>query len=229
MTKEKWNYGMLETVFEPARLPSYDEFMTLIEINLTEIGSFEPLFSGKISGKDEYWTFIRHKIEPKQIFDICKNKISNVKSYSHCYSFKRFRGELMSKIMREKHKYMGLSNLPDAKKYDEYELKELMKKIEDCTPFHVAWISKTTRADENNTYFFLTGNVHPNDLEKHRKIIDDRIKADKSEIFFIQKFGHHKSHNRSVKEKESAIKENVPEDFVDQDWLKEYEYFNWNR
>ena len=229
MTKEKWNYGMLETAYEPEELPSYDGFMVLMETNLTETGNIEPLFSGKIAGKDEYWTFIRHRTEPKQTYEICNSKMPSVKSYSHCYSFKRFRGELMPRIMREKHKYMGLSNLPDAEEYDESELKELMKKIEDSTPFHVAWISKTTRPDKNNTYFFLTGNVHPTDLDGHIRNIDNRIKAIKSEIFFIQKFGHHKSHKRSVKDKENAIKDNVPEDFVDQDWLREYEYFNWNK
>ncbi|MCK5396896.1 MAG: hypothetical protein KAJ33_01435 [Thermoplasmata archaeon] len=229
MAKEKWNYGMLEAAFESADMPSYEEYMKLIEMNLTEAGNFEPLFSGKISGKDEYWTFVRHRTEPKHTFDMCQGKMASVKSYSHCYSFKRFRGELMPKIMREKHKYMGLSNLPDAEEYDESELKELMKKIESSTPFHVAWISKTTRADENNTYFFLTGNVHPSDIEGHIRNINNRIKAIKSEIFLIQKFGHHKSHKRPVKEKESAIRDNVPEDFVDQDWLREYEYFNWNK
>ena len=229
MAKEKWNYGMIETAFAPAELPSYDEFMALIDDKLTVADSFEPLFSGKISGKDEFWTFVRHRTEPKETYEICNDRLPNVASYSHCYSFKRFRGELMPRIMGEKHKYIGLSNLPDAEKYDDSELKELMKKIEDSTPFHVAWISKTTRPDENNTYFFLTGNVHPSDLEGHIRNIDNRIKANKSEIFFIQKFGHHKSHKRSVREKEKAINDNVPEDFVDHDWLKEYEYFNWNK
>ena len=87
MAKEKWNYGMIETVFESAELPSYDEFMTLIENKLTEPGNFEPLFSGKIAGKDEFWTFVRHKTEPKEIYEICNGRLPNVKRYSHCYSF----------------------------------------------------------------------------------------------------------------------------------------------
>ena len=229
MTKGKWNYGMLETKFEEARQPTNEEFMRIIEGKLNEPGSIEALFSGKILEKNEFWTFIRHRADPEQIHTICKNKVSSIQNYTHSYNFKRFHGDLALKLMGSKHKYIGIANVPEAEEYDDTELKTIMKNIEKNTPFHVAWVSKITRPDDKNTYFFLTGNVHPADVEEHKIVINKKIKALNSDIYMIQKFAHHKSHRRSAKEKISSIKENIPEDYVDQDWLKEYEYFNWNK
>ncbi|MDD4308150.1 MAG: hypothetical protein PHU53_05015 [Thermoplasmata archaeon] len=229
MAKDIWNYGMLETEFTASDLPSYDDYMSLIENKLTEKETVEPLFSGKIAGRNEYWTFVRHRLDPKNIEELCISKIPEVKTYSHCYSFKRFRGETMSNIFGGKHRFIGLASLPEAEEFDESELKDLMKMIEANTPFHVAWMSKTHRRDSMNAYFFLTGNVPPDEIEAHKKSIDSHIKAEKSEILLIQKFGHHKSHKRSLKEKEDAIKKFMPEEYMDHEWLQEYEYFHWSR
>ncbi|MBA3045418.1 MAG: hypothetical protein KKH41_02265 [Candidatus Thermoplasmatota archaeon] len=229
MPKEQWNYGMIDIAFDESEMPSYDDFMNLVDESLTEHGKLEPLFSGKIAEKNEYWTFVRHNIDPKGMYEFCNQKLSNVKSYSHCYHFKRFRGELLSNIMGGKHRYIGLTRLPDVEEFDESELKELMKGIEENTPFHVAWISKTHRLDGKNTYFFLTGNVEPNDMEKYRISIDKHIKASKSEIFRVQKFGHHKSHRESSEDKKKAIKEYIPEDHLDHEFLREYDLFHWSK
>ncbi len=229
MAKEKWNYGMLEIEFTQSDVPTYDDYMGLIENNLTETGTLEPLFSGSIAGRNEFWTFVRHRVDPKVMLEFCNRKLPNVKSYSHCYSFQRFRGELLPSIMREKHKYIGIADLPEAEEFNETELKDLMKKLEASTPFHVAWISKTHRPDRMNTYYFLTGNVEPEALGAQMGAINEHIKASKSEIHFIQKFAHHKSHRKSVNEKAKAIKDHMPEDYVDHEWLKEYDYYHWSR
>lgn len=229
MVKEKWNYGMLEVAFSEKDMPSYEEYMEMVEGKLTEKGVMEPLFSGKINGSHEYWTFVKHKIEPSKVFEHCASMIPSVKNYSHCYHFKRFRSELLSNIMGGKSKYIGIARLPEADEFNDSELAEIMKKLEGSTPFHVSWISKTHRSDRNNTYFFLTGNVERGDIEKHKEIINEQLKASQSDLRFIEKMGHHKSHRKSSKEKENIIKEHMPEDYVDHEFLKEYDYYHWSR
>lgn len=229
MAKSKWNYGMIEAAFSETEMPGYEEYMAMIESKLADTGRIEPLFSGKISGMNEYWTFVRHRIEPRVMFDFCSNKLAHIKSYNHCYSFKRFRRERMPHIMGAKHRYIGLARIPEAEEFNEEELRELMKHIEASTPFHVAWMSKTHRRDGKNAYIFLTGNVEPGDIKVQKSVIEYQIKAESAEILMIQKFGHHKSHRRPPEEKRKAIDEFMPEDFVDHEWLREYEYYHWSR